>query len=200
MRKTVKDVLAANAAYVERFNERGELPLRPSRRFGIVTCLDARLDPAQFAGAQEGEAHIIRNAGGRVTDDVLRSIVTSQKFAGTLEWFVIQHTKCGLQYVTNEEMAQLFEESLDAASLHERKWKNPDLCTTTGSTTAASMDFYPIHNLEETVLEDVQKIRNHPLVLPQMSIYGFIFDVETGKLHEVEAASIAGMPKELTNH
>ncbi|WP_199916506.1 MULTISPECIES: beta-class carbonic anhydrase [Miniimonas] len=91
------EVLAANAAYAADFGERGSLALPPARRFAILTCMDARLDPARYAGLAEGDAHVIRNAGGRASDDAIRSLVISYKLLGTQEWFVVHHTDCGME-------------------------------------------------------------------------------------------------------
>src|SRR5438309_3520962 len=93
MTKIQDEVLAANTKYAENFGDKGSLPLPPSRRFAILTCMDARLDPAKFAGLAEGDAHVIRNAGGRASDDAIRSLVISYKLLGTQEWFVIHHTR-----------------------------------------------------------------------------------------------------------
>ena len=194
MSKVVAEVLQANEVYVGEFGEKSELRLRPARQFAILTCLDARLDPAKFAGLAEGDAHVIRNAGGRASDDAIRSLVISHKLAGTKEWFVIQHTNCGMELVTNEIMADLLEASLDTATYESGKWK--DNGTTPGSSVAREIDFLPIGNLEECVLADVLKIKNHPLVSPHIRIYGYIYDVKTGRLHEVEAAMEAGKPKD----
>ena len=94
MSKIVKEVLSANTKYVAAFGDKGKLPLAPGRNFAILTCMDARLDPAKFAGLAEGDAHVFRNAGGRVSDDAIRSLVISYKLLGTKEWFVIHHTDC----------------------------------------------------------------------------------------------------------
>ena len=95
MTKALDDVLAANQAYAADFGDKGSLPMPPARRFAVLTCMDARLDPAKFAGLTEGDAHVIRNAGGRASDDAIRSLVISHKLLGTKEWLVIHHTDCG---------------------------------------------------------------------------------------------------------
>src|SRR5258708_38691626 len=97
MTQIVDEVLAANIAHVDGFGDKGNLSLPPARRFAILTCMDARLDPAKFAGLAEGDAHVISNAGGRATDDAIRSLVISYNLLGTREWFVIHHTDCGMQ-------------------------------------------------------------------------------------------------------
>src|SRR3954471_23112310 len=111
------EVIAANEAYAESFGSKGDLALPPARRFGILTCMDARLDPAKYAGLSEGDAHVIRNAGGRASDDAIRSIVISYKLLGTQEWFVIHHTNCGMEFFTDEVMRGLLGKSLDTAQL-----------------------------------------------------------------------------------
>ena len=93
----VAEVMAANASYVAEFGNKGQLALPPARRFAILTCMDAPLDPAKYAGLSEGDAHVIRNAGGRATDDAIRSLVISHKLLATVEWFVIHHTNCGME-------------------------------------------------------------------------------------------------------
>jgi carbonic anhydrase len=115
--KILDEVLAANTKYAENFGDKGNLPLPPSRHFAILTCMDARLDPAKYAGLAEGDAHVIRNAGGRASDDAIRSLVISYKLLGTSEWFVIHHTDCGMLLFTNDDMRRLL-----ASSLKTRHW------------------------------------------------------------------------------
>src|SRR5688572_6780091 len=97
MSKLVEEVSSANAKYQEEFGDKGRLGLPPTRRFAILTCMDARIDPAKLAGSSEGDAHVLRNAGGRASDDAIRSLVISHKLLGTREWFVIHHTNCGME-------------------------------------------------------------------------------------------------------
>jgi carbonic anhydrase len=115
MSKVLPEVLEANAKYSANFGEKGKLPIPPARRFAILTCMDARLDPAKYAGLAEGDAHVIRNAGGRASDDAIRSLVISYKLLGTHEFFVIHHTECGMLYFTDEVMRGLLASSLDTA-------------------------------------------------------------------------------------
>src|SRR5215813_7269797 len=117
MTKILDEVLAANAKYAEGFGDKGNLSLPPSRHFAILTCMDARLDPAKYAGLAEGDAHVIRNAGGRASDDAIRSLVISYKLLGTAEWFVIHHTDCGMEFFTDEVMRDLLAQSLETAAL-----------------------------------------------------------------------------------
>src|SRR5438128_9938440 len=107
MSKILDELLAANARYAENFGDKGELPSPPGRRFAILTCMDARLDPAKYAGLSEGDAHVIRNAGGRASDDAIRSLVISYKLLGTQEWFVVHHSNCGMEFFTDELMGEL---------------------------------------------------------------------------------------------
>ena len=111
------EVLAANEQYASSFGDKSELALPPARRFAILTCMDARLDPAKYAGLSEGDAHVIRNAGGRASDDAIRSLVISYKLLGTREWFVIHHTNCGMEFFTDDVMRGLLESSLETAAL-----------------------------------------------------------------------------------
>ena len=113
----VEEVLAANDQYAASFGDKGELALPPARRFAILTCMDARLDPAKYAGLSEGDAHVIRNAGGRASDDAIRSLVISYKLLGTREWFVIHHTNCGMEFFTDDVMRGLLAISLETAAL-----------------------------------------------------------------------------------
>src|SRR5246127_1036520 len=124
MSKILDEVLAANAKYAENFGDKGSLPLPPSRHFAILTCMDARLDPAKFAGLAEGDAHVIRNAGGRASDDAIRSLIISYKLLGTQEFFVIHHTNCGMEFFTNEVMRDLLSNSLAPAALTENGFQD----------------------------------------------------------------------------
>src|SRR5471030_2382991 len=117
MSKILDEVLRANGEYVKSFGDKGKLALPPARGFAILTCMDARIDPAKLAGLSEGDAHVIRNAGGRASDDALRSLVISHKLLGTREWFVIHHSNCGMEFFTDEVMRDLLASSLDTAEL-----------------------------------------------------------------------------------
>jgi len=185
-----KEVLAANENYIAEFGDKGNLPLPPGRRFAILTCMDARLDPAKYAGLSEGDAHVIRNAGGRASDDAIRSLVISYKLLGTREWFVIHHTNCGMELFTDDVMRGLLSNSLQTATIDENGWRNVQ--ENGGSDEAKYISFLTINNLAESVTEDVARIKNHPLVPKDIPIYGYIYDVKTGKLIEVEAATEIG--------
>lgn len=184
------EVLAANAAYADDFGDKVNLPPPPSRRIAILTCMDARLDPAKYAGLTEGDAHVIRNAGGRASDDAIRSLIISYKLLGTREWFVIHHTGCGMETFTNEVMRRLLASSLKTASIDSSGWH--DSGEGPGSTEGNSIDWLTISDNTKSVIEDVARIRNHPLVPNDIPIYGYIYDVKTGKLEEISEATVVG--------
>lgn len=190
MSKVLNEVLKANAAYAADFGDKADLPLPPDRKFAVLTCMDARLDPAKFAGIAEGDAHVIRNAGGRVSEDAIRSLIISHKLLGTQEWFVIHHTDCGMLTFTNEIIYGLLEESLESAAIGENGWYNPS--KEGGSRAGQYINFLPFSDLSQSVIDDVRMIRNHPLVPKNIPIYGYIYDVKSGKLIEVEQATEIG--------
>ena len=186
------EVLEANDAYAAEFGDKGDLALPPARRFAILTCMDARLDPAKYAGLSEGDAHVVRNAGGRASDDAIRSLVISYKLLGTSEWFVIHHTNCGMEFFTDEQMRELLASSLETAALGPDGFH--DVGTGPGSAAARYIDWLTIDDNARTVVEDVARIRAHPLVPGSIPIYGYLYDVTTGRLVEVEEATKAGLP------
>lgn len=190
MSEVLNQVLVANAAYAQGFGRKGDLALPPARRFAILTCMDARLDPAQYAGLAEGDAHVIRNAGGRASDDAIRSLVISYKLLGTREWFVIHHTNCGMELFTDEIIRDLLASSLETASFDGVNWS--DTGTGTGSSEAQFIDWLTIRNQEQSVTEDVRRIRNHPLVPRGIPVYGYIYDVKSGRLLEVPESTTVG--------
>ncbi len=190
MSKILTEVLTANEAYTRTFGEKSKLALPPARGFAILTCMDARLDPAKYAGLAEGDAHVIRNAGGRASDDAIRSLVISYKLLGTKEFFVIHHTDCGMQFFTNEVIRGLLANSLETAALTAEGFK--DVGKGPGSTAAEFIEFLTIKDQAESVLADVTRIRTSPLVPKSIPIYGYIYDVKSGKLIEVPAATAAG--------
>jgi carbonic anhydrase len=190
MTKVLDEVLAANEAYAAKFGDKGRLPLPPARRFAILTCMDARLDPAKFAGLEEGDAHVIRNAGGRASDDAIRSLIISHKLLGTSEWFVIHHTNCGMETFTDEVMRSLLRQSLDTAKLEADGWH--DVGGEPGSAEGEFIDWLTIKDQAESVTRDVQRIRSHPLVPSSVALYGYIYDVKNGRLIEVPKAIEVG--------
>ena len=159
------EILAANERYSESFSG-GGLSAAPGRRFAVVTCMDARLDPARFLGLEEGDAHVIRNAGGLVTDDALRSLVISHWLLGTKEVFVIAHTDCGMLAFSDEDLREKLREATGAD--------------------ASGVEFHPFSDLEESVRASVRKIRESPFVPDDVPASGWIYDVRTGKLREVQ--------------
>jgi carbonic anhydrase len=186
------EVLQANEEYAGSFGERSALALPPARRFAILTCMDARLDPAKYAGLSEGDAHVIRNAGGRASDDAIRSLVISYKLLGTQEWFVIHHTNCGMEFFTDEVIRGLLANSLETAELGPDGFR--DVGAGPGSAEAKYIDWLTISDNAASVTEDVSRIRSHPLVPGRIAIYGYIYDVTTGRLIEVPDATKAGEP------
>ena len=192
MSTIVDEVMAANAAYARDFGRKAELPLPPARRFAILTCMDARLDPAKYAGLVEGDAHVIRNAGGRASDDAIRSLVISHKLLGTREWFVVHHTNCGMELFDNDVMGNLLAESLGMARLTDAGWRNEN--RNGGSSEARFVNWLTITDQVASVCDDVRRIRSHPLVPDDVPIYGYIYDVQNGRLTEVPEATDLGRP------
>lgn len=190
MSKVLDEVLAANGHYAANFGDKGNLPMPPGRHFAILTCMDARLDPAKYAGLAEGDAHVIRNAGGRASDDAIRSLVISYKLLGTREWFVIHHTNCGMEFFTDEVMRGLLANSLETAALGADGFY--DVGQGPGSTDGDYIDWLTIKEQAQSVTADVRRIRNHPLVPKRIPIYGYIYDVKSGKLIEVPEATAIG--------
>jgi len=190
MSDILKEVLSANQKYTQQFGEKSKLALPPARHFAILTCMDARLDPAKYAGLSEGDAHIIRNAGGRASDDAIRSLVISYKLLGTREFFVIHHTDCGMLFFTNEVMRKLLASSLETAEL--RKDGFHDVGKAPGSRAGEFIEWLAFSDPDQAVIDDVARIRNHPLVPSTIPIHGYIYDVKTGKLNEVQEATKLG--------
>jgi carbonic anhydrase len=156
----IDEVTAANESYASGF-AKGELPMPPGRKFAVVTCMDARLDPARFLGLEEGDAHVIRNAGGLVNDETIRSLVISHHLLGTQEAIVIGHTDCGMLTFTNSD-------------LHEKLAPESE-----------SIDFQPFPDLPERVRQSVETIRSHPLLPDSFEASGFVYDVRSGRIEPV---------------
>jgi carbonic anhydrase len=186
MSNVLREVLAANGKYAADFGDKGKLAMPPARHFAILTCMDARLDPAKFAGLAEGDAHVIRNAGGRASDDALRSLVISYKLLGTREWFVIHHTNCGMEFFTNDVMRGLLANSLETAALTDKGFQ--DVGKGPGSRAGEFIEWLTIRDQAQSVRDDVQRIREHPLVPKDITIYGHLYDVSSGRLLEVPEA------------
>ncbi len=185
-----EEVIAANAEYANSFGDKGKLPMPPARHFAVLTCMDARLDPAKFGGLSEGDAHVIRNAGGRASDDAIRSLVISYKLLGTREWFIIHHTDCGMETFTDEIMRNLLASSLKTATVDENGWH--DSGAGPGSTEGQFIDWLTFSDLEQSVVDDVRRVRSHPLVPGEIPIYGYVYDCRTGRLQEVPEATRMG--------
>jgi carbonic anhydrase len=156
----VDEVTAANESYAAGF-AKGDLPIPPGRKFAVVTCMDARLDPARFLGLEEGDAHVIRNAGGLVNDETIRSLVISHHLLGTEEAIVIGHKGCGMVTFTN-------------ADLHEKLGPESE-----------NIDFQPFPDVAESVRRSVDTVRGNPLLPDSFGASGFVYDVETGRIEPV---------------
>ena len=187
MSTILEEVLQANETYVENFGEKAMLPLPPARRFAILTCMDARLDPAKYAGLAEGDAHVIRNAGGRASDDAIRSLVISYKLLGTREFFVIHHTDCGMALFTDEIIRGLLANSLQTAVLDESGWR--DVGDGGGSSEAEFIKWLTFKDELSSVIDDVRRIRNHPLIPQEIAVHGYVYDVRSGRLLAVPEAA-----------
>jgi carbonic anhydrase len=157
----VQEFQKANAAYASSFSK-GNLPMPPGRHVAILTCMDARLDPARFLGLEEGDAHVIRNAGGRASEDALRSLTISEQLLGTNEVVVIHHTDCGMLTFSNEDLRKKLKQELNADAEH--------------------VDFLPFKDLEQSVRDDVATIKNSPFIPKNIEVSGFIYDVRSGRL------------------
>src|SRR5712692_4956391 len=156
-----QEFLKANEAYAATF-QKGDLPMPPARHVAILTCMDARLHPARFLGLQEGDAHVIRNAGGRASDDAIRSLVISQQLLGTNTVVVIHHTDCGMLTFSNADLRTKLHQELDVNADH--------------------IDFLPFKDLEQSVRDDVATIKASPLIPKNVEVSGFIYDVRSGRL------------------
>ena len=183
----LNEVLKANEAYATDFGDKADLAMPPARGFAILTCMDARLDPAKYAGLAEGDAHVVRNAGGRASDDAIRSLVISYKLLGTSEWFVIHHTNCGMEFFTDDLMRDLLANSLETAQLTDEGFV--DVGTGPGSREGQYIDWLTIADQAESVTDDVRRIREHALVPANIVVHGYIYDVATGRLIEVPEAT-----------
>lgn len=157
----------ANESYAAAF-DRGDVPTPPARRVAVVTCMDARLHPEKFLGLDVGDAHVIRNAGGRVSEDAIRSLVISERLLGTTEIVVIHHTDCGMLSFKNEDLTAKIREDLGVDT--------------------AGLDFLPFSDLEQSVRDDVRIIKNSDLIPEDIVVSGAIYDVETGELREVSGS------------
>jgi len=158
------ELIDNNRAYAEGFGK-GDLALPPAMKLAVLACMDARLDPARALGLEEGDAHVIRNAGGVVTDDEIRSLAISQHLLGTEEIVLIHHTDCGMLTFSDQEFAEKLEEA-------------------TGERPACQAN--PFHNADEDVRESIRRIEDSPFIPKKSSVRGFVYDMQTGKLREVK--------------
>ena len=159
------EVVSANESYASEF-EKGSLAMPPARRFAVVTCMDARIDPARALGLEEGDAHVIRNAGGLVSDDVIRSLVISHHLLGTQEAFVIGHTDCGMLTFSNDDLR---------STLSERQGVD-----------ASHLDFQPFPDCPERVRASARRIRESGLLPESYEVHPFVYDVESGRLEALD--------------
>jgi len=185
MSNVFDEILGANKLYASSFGTKKNLVMPPARRTAILTCMDARLDPAKFAGLAEGDAHVIRNAGGRASDDAIRSLIISHKLLGTNQWLVIHHTDCGMETFNNEIMSNLLSESLDTATIDKDGWKN--VVQGKGSNEGKFINWLTITDQKQSIIEDLNRIRNHSLVNREIPVRGYLYDVKSGKLTEIHS-------------
>ena len=160
-------VLEANQKFAESFDN-GDLEIPPARNIAVLTCIDARIDPAKALGLAIGDAHVIRNAGGRATDDAVRSLLISSWLLGTREFLVIHHTDCGMEKFTDEAMAEI---------ITERCGKD-----------VSELDFLTFRDLDQSVRDDVDRIRSLGQIPADATVSGHVYDVRTGTLREVVPA------------
>src|ERR1700728_3760778 len=190
MSQVLTEVLESNRKYAANFGEKGKLGLPPARSFAILTCMDARLDPAKYGGLAEGDAHVIRNAGRRASDDAIHSLVISYKLLGTRVFFVIHHTDCGMEFFSNGVIRGLLASSLETAELTANGFC--DVGRGPGSRAGEYIGGLAVAAQAPAVGDDVERIRNHPLVPKSIPIYGFVYAVRSGSLLEMEGASAIG--------
>ena len=161
------EFLQANQDYVKTF-DRGDLPMPPARHVAVVACMDARIHPEKVLGIDIGDSHVIRNAGGRASDDAIRSLAISERLLGTTEIVVLHHTDCGMLTFTNEQLADKIQQDLGVD--------------------VQGRDFLPFSDLEQSVRDDVNILRESSLIPKDIPISGAIYDVTTGVVHEVVRA------------
>ena len=166
MTDIIDKIKVANAQYAQEFGEKSDLPVAPARQLAVLTCMDCRLEPLKFLGLKLGDAHIIRNAGGRASDDAIRSLIISSTHLGTKEWLVIHHSECGLETFNQMEMGKLLKDKLNSSEGEFINWLS-------------------ISDRIESIKDDVKHIKNHPLVSEDIKISGYLFNTKTGELSEV---------------
>jgi carbonic anhydrase len=165
----IDELLKSNQEYAKNFSL-GNLPMPPARKLAIVACMDARLTLSHILGLKTGDAHVIRNAGGIVTDDALRSLIISHHLLGTQEFVIINHTDCGMLTFKDDDLRTRLQQE-------------------TGTATVAPTHFHSFTDLENNVREQIQKVRSHPWIPEHITVRGFVYDVKSGKLNEVSDSS-----------
>ena len=164
------EVLNTNKTYARSFNL-GHLPMPPARKLAIVACMDARLTVEQVLGLKTGDAHIIRNAGGIVTEDALRSLIISQQLLGTEEVIIINHTDCGMLTFKDDDLRHNLESK-------------------TGKIAVAPTHFHAFTDIEENLRQQIARVKSHPWIPKHIPVRGFVYDVKTGRLHEVHEQTV----------
>ena len=164
----IDEALAANQRYADSF-KLGHLPMPPARKLAIVACMDARMTIEPMLGLKTGDAHIIRNAGGIVTEDAVRSLIISHELLGTREFMIINHTDCGMVTFKDDELAERLQQA-------------------TGTLPVVPVAFHSFTNVEENVRRQMMRLRTHPWVPKEVPVRGFVYDVRAGLLREVAAA------------
>ena len=159
------ELVEANEKFAAGFDQ-GGLPMPPARKVAVLACMDARLHPSKFLGLEIGDAHVIRNAGGRASDDAIRSLIISQRLLGTKEVLVIHHTDCGMLTFSNDQL----REKLKAETGND----------------ASKIDFLPFPELDRSVRDDVKRIKESPFVEKDVAVTGFVYDVNTGRLRRID--------------
>jgi carbonic anhydrase len=177
----------ANAAYAAGFGDKGALALPPAKKAAFLVCMDARIEPAAAFGLAEGDVHVIRNAGGRASDDAIRSLVISHKLLGTAEFFIVHHTDCGMQYFTDSTMAELLATSVATANIVVKDgvvgFKNAT--SEGGAPDGRFINWLTIKDQAQSIRDDAARIRGSPLVNKAIPIHGYVYDVKSGRLDHV---------------
>jgi carbonic anhydrase len=189
--QTLREILEFNRGYAENFGDKAKLTGAPRRRMAILTCMDARMDPARFIGLNEGDSHVIRNAGGRASEDAIRSLVVSCKLMGTTDWFVIHHSGCGMQSYSDEDIRHMLGLDDEDAKHEGTNWWN----VWKSARTPSDIEWLTFSDLAQSIVEDVRTIREHPLVPDTVTIYGYIYHIHHGTLEPVAEANRIGASK-----
>ncbi len=167
---TIDEALKADDSYARNF-KLGHLPMPPARKIAIVACMDARLTIEPMLGLKTGDAHIIRNAGGVVTEDVVRSLIISEQLLGTQEVMIVNHTDCGMLTFNDDGL-------------------RAQLVNSTGKVAVAPSSFFAFSSVEQNVWEQIQKLKSHPWIPQNITVRGFVYDVKSGRLKEITGAEV----------